>query len=322
MTREISDPGYGSGPGRGHARILRRDGTLNVKRKGSRFNFSDVYHVALNMTWPRFMLLTIGVYICVNLAFALIYFVLGNDAILGGESGPLSDRFSDAVYFSAQTLTTVGYGHLSPGSNTVATIAAFEAMFGLLMFGVFTGLTFGRFSRIKPRISFSEHAIIAPYRNGLNALMFRLANERGGAIMNAKMSVILVTEFMEDERLKRRFYDLSLEISHIKSLALSWTVVHPITEDSPLMRLGHEDLSSVNAEIVVVMEAFDDTVSQDFYARKSYSANEIEIGRKFVPMFYSDGQGSVELDLHLLNEHEEAELFPVLQKKTPAGEPL
>lgn len=320
MTHQINDPGYGSGPGRGHARILRRDGTLNVRRKGAPFRFSDVYHVALNISWGRYALWTVAIYISVNLLFALIYFLIGVEHIAGATGDTAWSRFADAAYFSAQTLTTVGYGVLAPASGIISAIAALEAMFGLLLFGVFTGLTFGRFSRIKPRISFSDEAIIAPYRKGMNALMFRLANERDGAIMNAKVSVLLVVEFTEDDRLKRRYFDLSLEIKEIKSLALSWTVVHPITKDSPLLALRKEDLKAVNAEVVVILEAFDDTVSQNFYARKSYTAHEMEVGRKFVPMFHDDHHGSVELDMDLLGVHEEAELYEVPESDPTGGE--
>lgn len=320
MTRQITDPGYGSGPGRGHARILKRDGTLNVRRKGARLHLSDVYHVALNMGWGRYVATTVMIYIGANLFFALLYFLIGNDQIAGSAGETIWQRFAEAVFFSAQTLTTVGYGFLHPSSGIVSAIAALEAMFGLLLFGVFTGLTFGRFSRIKPRISFSDEAIIAPYRDGQNALMFRLANERDGAIMNAKVSVLLVVEFTEEDRLKRRYFDLSLEIKEIKSLALSWTVVHPITKDSPLLRLREKDLQEVNAEVIVIMEAFDDTVSQNFYSRKSYTANEITLGRKFVPMFHDDHRGSVELDMDKLGHHEEAELFDIPEPDPTGGE--
>ena len=272
------------------------------------------------MGWGRYIVTTIAIYVGVNLSFALLYFVIGNDQIDGTLGGTTWQRFAEAAYFSAQTLTTVGYGALHPGSGLVSAIAALEAMFGLLLFGVFTGLTFGRFSRIKPRISFSDEAIIAPYRDGQNALMFRLANERDGAIMNAKVSVLLVVEFTEDDRLKRRYFDLSLEIKEIKSLALSWTIVHPITTDSPLLRLREQDLQEVNAEVIVIMEAFDDTVSQNFYARKSYSAHEIAIGRKFVPMFQDDHRGSVELDMDKLGVHEEVDLFDTPEPDPTGGE--
>lgn len=309
MSQQINDPGFGSGPGRGHVRILKRDGAFNVRRKGARFHPSDVYHIALNTTWTWFIVNAMLIYVLVNVAFALLYLGVGVDAIGGTRTESLGERFADAIFFSAQTLTTVGYGTLSPSSNVVSIIAGFEALFGLILFGVFTGLSFGRFSRIKPRISFSDQAIIAPYRNKTNALMFRLVNERAGAIMNSNMSVILTLEFMEDNRLKRKFYNLDLEINHIKTLALSWTVVHPISADSPLVKLSTHELKRVNAEIIVVMEAFDDTVGQNFYARKSYSAQDIVLGRKFIPMFHPDKDKTVMLNLNLLGTHEEAELF-------------
>ena len=162
VTHQINDPGYGTKTTKGQPRILRRDGTLNVKRHGTRFSLKDVYHNALDTTWPRFILGTVAFYLCVNIAFALVYMLLGVEHIYGSRDGNAWIAFEDAFFFSAQTLTTVGYGRLSPDSSALGFIAALEAMLGLLMFGVFTGLAFGRFSRIKPRISFTENALIAP----------------------------------------------------------------------------------------------------------------------------------------------------------------
>ena len=139
--------------------------------------------------------------------------------------------------------------------------------------------------------------------------MVRLVNERGGAIMDARATMLIVMEYEEDDRLKRRYFDLSLEISHIKSLALSWTIVHPLTEDSPLVKLREKELRDVNAELIVILQAFDDTVGQPFYARSSYKATDFRAGYKFEPMFHDNHKGVVELDLDKLNAMRQADLF-------------
>ena len=309
MTHQINDPGYGTKTSRGRGRILRRDGTLNVKRKGVNFRIKDLYHIALDTTWSRFILGAMCFYICANVAFALVYLLLGPENIQGTRDGSWWTEFQDCFFFSAQTLTTVGYGTLSPIAPIISFIAAIEAMLGLLMFGVFTGMAFGRFSRIRPRIKFTKNALIAPYREPQNAVMVRLVNERGGQIMDARVTMMLVKEFQEEGRLKRQFFDLSLEISHIKSLALSWTIVHPLTEDSPLVLLREEELKRVNAELIVILQAFDDTVGQPFYARGSYKATDFLVGYKFDPMFHDNNNGVVELDIDKLDSVHEADLF-------------
>lgn len=297
MTRQITDPGFGTTAGSSHARIVNREGMMNVKRSGGRLDIGDLYHEALITSWVRFMLFTVAVYTVANVLFAAVYLIIGIEHIHGTTTGSWIHNFGQAMFFSAQTLTTVGYGVLSPGSPWVSTIAAIEAMFGLLMFGVFTGLAFGRFSRIRPKFSFSENILLAPYREQQNALMIRLVNERDGAIMDARASMMLVVEYFEDDRLKRRFYDLTLEISHVRSLALSWTLVHPIADDSPLKTLSQQDLERVHAEVIVVIHAYDDTVGQPFYSRMSWRAEDLVVGAKFTPMFHDNEDGVVSIDL-------------------------
>jgi inward rectifier potassium channel len=214
------------------------------------------------------------------------------------------------MFLSAQTLTTVGYGILSPGTALMSSIAAIESMAGLLIFGVFTGLAFGRFSRIRPRFIFSQHMLLTPYKDGLNALMVRFANERSGAIMDARASLILALEYHDEDRLRRQFYELSLEISHVRSLALSWTLVHPITTDSPLYRLDPNDFERVHAEAILVIHAYDDTVGQPFYSRKSWTTSDLLRGYRFKPMFTDTPDGVVEMDLSKIDDAVEAELFP------------
>jgi inward rectifier potassium channel len=302
MTRQIN---------RGRARIVRPDGRPNVERQGSGHPLMDLYHTALDTTWTRFLVGAIVVFIGANLLFATVYVLIGVENIGGARTSALWPSMQDAFAFSMQTLTTVGYGILHPASPAVNLLSGIEAMLGLLLFGVFTGLAFGRFSRLKPRIHFSRHAVVAPYRDGLNAVMIRLANERSGPIMDARVTMILVMEYEEDNQLKRRFFDLSLEINTIRSLAMSWTVVHPLTEDSPMLRLRKTDLERVNAELIVILHAFDDVVGQQFYARTSYTHGDFLIGHRFLPMFHNSPKGHVVLDLKKIDLTQEASLAPL-----------
>lgn len=309
MTRKINDPGYGTLAGSGSSRIVTREGLMNVRRIGTRFDISDIYHHALTTSWTRFMLLSVALYTAVNSVFALAYLVIGIEHIKGAEPGSWIHNFGEAMFLSAQTLTTVGYGILSPGTPLMSSIAAIESMFGLLIFGMFTGMAFGRFSRIRPRFLYTEKMIIAPYKEGVNALMVRVVNERSSAIMDARASLVLAVELVEDGRLKRQFYDLSLEIAQVRSLGLSWTLVHPITPESPLFTLISDPELTIHAEALLVIHAYDETVGQPFYSRKSWQTSDVLVGHKFKPMFHDTPDGVVELDLSLINETIPADLF-------------
>src|SRR5204862_3552876 len=127
---------------------------------------------------------------------------------LNGETA--SARFLECVFFSSQTLTTVGFGALAPKSPAANIIAAFEALCGLLGFAVATGLLFGRVSRPSARIGFSERALIAPYQDG-TSLQFRVVNQRRNSIMELQARVMLMTVDGPAGHFKRTYTLLKLE---------------------------------------------------------------------------------------------------------------
>jgi inward rectifier potassium channel len=307
--RPTSDPGFGIKYGRTTGRIVNRNGELNVLRRGETFHPSDVYHMLLTMSWTKFFAVTVAAYIIVNVLFGVIYMLLGTENILHSANGDWYEELGSAMFFSAQTLTTVGYGNLAPGSAWVSLVSALEAMAGLFIFGIFTGLAFGRFSRIKPRILFSEVAVVAPYKDEKNGFMLRLANERDSAIMDARATLFMVMQDENGSSHNRRYYELPLELDHLVSLALNWTLVHAITLDSPLYGISHQDLIDRNAEFLVILNAFDDTVGQHFYSRYSYKGNEVAWGSKFEQMFTTTEHGDVELHIEKMHHTTPAELY-------------
>lgn len=71
--------------------------------------WSDLYHHALTASWPAFAAIAVVSYVVLNLVFALLYMVAPNQ-ITGLSHGTLLSLF----FFSVQTLSTVGYGTMSP----------------------------------------------------------------------------------------------------------------------------------------------------------------------------------------------------------------
>ena len=96
-------------------RFFNRDGTVNVTRRNSDSHRGfDIYHWLISITWTWFIVLVFASYIVVNTLFAVIYFMLGTARFGGLESVGDSSNFTNLFFFSAQTLTTVGYGHVYP----------------------------------------------------------------------------------------------------------------------------------------------------------------------------------------------------------------
>ncbi len=299
--------GFGNSANNQGDRLLGKDGNFNVERIGqSFFERISLYHQLISMSWSQFIWLIITFFIVVNLIFSLSYYLVGLNQLTGLETSNTLTKFIEVSAFSAQTLTTVGYGRINPIGNASDIIASFEALFGLLSFAFITGLLYGRFSRPQARLIYSPNAIIAPFQN-MTALMFRIANGRKNQLIECE--VTLLFNYLDKESNMRRFINLSLEYSKVNALSLSWTVVHPINEESPLTGLTKQDLEDMKAEIIVMFKAFDDTYSQVVHTRHSYTASEIVWGAKFIPMFTRSADGSATvLNLKKIGEFSPAEL--------------
>ncbi|HYZ86467.1 MAG TPA: ion channel [Bryobacteraceae bacterium] len=288
-------------------RSINPDGSFNVKRPTRLFGDNALYLRLINMGWVPFLALVFLSYVVVNLVFALIYLGIGVENLKGSDVWMPGSPFWAAFYFSAQTLTTVGYGAIAPQGHPANAVAAVEAMMGWLGLAFATGLLYGRFSRPQARLEFSEKLLIAPYQ-GATAAMFRVANRRPNVLMELSATVLLMTVNRCETGLKRDFAELSLERQGIYFLPLSWTVVHPINPDSPLFGLSQQDLVDRESEFLILIRCFDDTFSQTLQARYGYTVDDIVWGGKFQPAFHVDGEGDFVLDLDQLHLHSNVQL--------------
>jgi inward rectifier potassium channel len=299
------DLGFGTQAVIRNQRLVNRDGSINVKRKGlSIFNTSNNYHTLITMSWLKFWLMVLSGYLVTNIIFAFVYVSLGQGTLDGAVGHALFYRFMDAFFFSAQTISTVGYGHISPHGMAANSVAALESMLGLLAFALATGLLYGRFSRPSAKIKYSEHLLVAPYKETEKGIMFRLTNLRRNTLIDLQMEVIFSYNEDVDGKKIRRFLSLELERKRVSILTLSWTVVHPLNDDSPLKDITPEELASTEASFAVLLKAFDDTFSQTVHSRTSYQYDEIIWGAKFKPAFDRDEEGRIVLNLDKIDEHE------------------
>lgn len=298
--------GFGS---RASGRFINKDGLPNVRRRGVNvLNRLSWYHTMLNLSSFRFITYLVVMYILINLVFACIYYLIGVEHLTGiDKSNPL-DEFIDVFFFSSQTFTTVGYGRIAPVGFMASLVATFEAFLGLLTFAIATGLFYGRFSRPRAYLRFSDIAVIAPFQD-VTALMFRLAPYKNNALTDADVTLSTAIEINEEGVVKSNFYRLETQLSKINTLALNWTIVHKIDESSPFFGFSADDLKNTNIEIIVHVRAFDEVFSNTVVQRSSYVSREIIYGAKFLPMYYPDKEkDSTVLDLDKINEYQKAEL--------------
>jgi inward rectifier potassium channel len=299
MKKESFDPGLTTQFSGELRRTINADGSFNVHREGLRWRDANPYLMLIDTTWPRFLFIVAIGFFVVNLIFASLYLMIGVQHLRGLESD--MGAFANAFFFSFHTLTTVGYGNVYPEGTLANTISSLEAATGLMVFAIATGLLYGRFSRPSARIVYSNNAIIAPYQDG-TSLQFRITNARRNVLMNLDAHVLLMTVESSDGELRRSFVDLPLERSDVYFFALTWTIVHPIDSASPLFGKTREDLAKESAELLILIQGFDDTFSQEVHSRYSYRHDEIVWGAKFIPAFKIDGKGDMVVEVNRINE--------------------
>jgi len=303
------DLGFGSQPVIKSQPLIKQDGSVNVKRRGLPvFRPYDNYHKLITMGWGKFWLLILTCYLIINVLFAFIYLGIGVQNLNGAEGANTYQHFWDCFFFSAQTISTVGYGHISPRGMATNSVAALESMLGLLAFALATGLLYGRFSRPSAKIRYSDNILVAPYMEDHHGLMFRLANLRRNTLIDLEIEIIFSYNEDVNGRILRRFYQLELERKNVSILTLNWTVVHPLDDKSPLKDMTPEDLEKTQATFAVLLKAFDDTFSQTVHSRTSYQHSDVVWGAKFKPAFDRDQDGRIVLDLSKIGSFAEAEL--------------
>ena len=276
----------------GPPRVIHREASDRVVAIGLPAPWAgDLYHHLVALPWASFLAGLSSVYLALNCLFALFY-LLGDGAILNARPG----AFSDAFFFSVETLSTIGYGQMSPATLYGNIVMTAEALTGVMLLAVAAGLMFARFSRPTARVVFSKVAVVAPF-NGVPTLSLRLANARRNQILDAQVSVTLI----RDERTSegdwiRRFYDLQLARQRSPVFAMTFTVMHPIDATSPLYNASASSVAAEGAELVVTVTGVDETTSQIVHARTSYLGHEILWDHCFADVFTQTADGRLAID--------------------------
>ncbi len=296
MAENTFDPGFTrsyTGPLR---RTINKDGSFNVKRRGTRIHDLHIYQFLVSITWPTFVAILFLGYVAFNAAFGTLYLFVGVSNLAGADSSTYLRSFLSAFFFSTQTFTTVGYGTIAPTGIAANAVASFEALVGFMSFAIATGVLYGRFSRASARLVFSESMVITQHKSS-DALMFRMANRRSTALVEVEVRLLLMTVVLQEGKPVRKYDVLELEVPSVLFLPLTWTIVHLIKPGTPLYGVSAEALAASQAEVLVLVKGYDDTFRQTVHARYSYGHDEVVRGRRFAPAFHVDEQGDMIVDL-------------------------
>jgi len=262
-----------------------------IKLHARRFDWRDIYQMVLTLTWPQFAGLILGIYLCINLVFAVLYLLAANCI---AELVPGS--FTDHFFFSVETLATVGYGHAYPATLYGHCVATLEILVGLFGLAVLTGLIFVRFSRPTARIKFSSVAVIAPF-DGVPTLMIRLANLRHHAMIEADFRLLLMrSELTKEGEDVRRFYPLRLQFDHLISFPAALTVRHVIDQSSPLHGSTADDLKLTDSRMLASIVCIDPVIQAPVQKQTEYIHEQINWNRQFAEIYVEDASGRYTVD--------------------------
>lgn len=308
MSNNGEDIGLDRGGQRGRQRSINADGSFNMERKtGNILGSFHLYQWLITTSWKHYWLSVGSFYFFANIFFGALYYVSGSENLYGIPNGTEFQKLLYCFFFSTQSFTTVGYGGIHPIGVFTSSLAAVEAFLGITTFALVTGTLYGRFSKASAKLKYSANAIIAPFKEG-KALMFMVANQRSTQLMEMEARVNYGWIEKDEQGDIRRFQQLKLEIDKIAMFPSSWTVVHPIDEDSPLWNINLEEIHRIEAEIFVLIKGFDETFSQTIYSRNSYMHHELLWGAKFRRPFFVNNKGKLVMNLEKVGEFDRVQL--------------
>jgi inward rectifier potassium channel len=278
-------------PRRAERRRRIRIGDREAVMRGAKTHlFDDFSHRSMTVSWPVFIAGAALVFLLLNGVFALAYY-LGDDPVANVPPG----SFAHDLYFSIETISTVGYGDLHPQTHYGHVVASIEMFTGLFYAGVLTGLIFVRFARPRARVLFADKMVIAKH-NGDPVLMLRMANERRNTISNASAKLWFIHAADADGQYFRAITELALVRHESPVFMLSWTIFHRIDDKSPLFGLSPEDYVRLASAFVVILDGFDENSAQMIRARHEYSAADLRFGERYVYILATDEEGTMTLD--------------------------
>ncbi len=296
----FNDLGFGAKITEAGERLINKDGSFNIIRKGKKT--WTPYQLLLGMSSTRFTLFSLTFFILINALFAGLFILIGVEQLNGVPKGNFINDFLYAFFFSVQTFTTVGYGGINPVGISANFVASLCASVGLVAFALITGLFFARFSKPRSHIAFSKKALLTTYKEGLHCFQFRIVNTRSHKIIDLEATVIFTWLEAVGEDMKRHYANLKLERRKVFLFPLNWTIVHPIIKGSPLFGKTLTEIAEMHGEFMVMLKGFDESYNQLIHTNTSYIGKDMATDVKFHPMYTASADSPTVLHLDCIDK--------------------
>lgn len=282
---------------------INKDGSFNVEKKGQMKLLKDLYQFLLTIGHFEFIAILMLYYLMVNFIYGLAYYLLGMEHFTIPSTGERMSDFLNCVFFSFQTFSTLGYGHISPITVWANIISVLEMFTGMLSLALLTGLVYARFSRPNTRLYFSNNLLVSPHK-GADALMFRFVNKRKTVLNDVHVRVMIAFTESREGKLTREFHRLKLQMDNIMFFPLTWTVVHEIDEKSVFYGMTPDEIRAKSPEVMIRVRAYSEQFNQHVHANFSYSFNEWVWNAKFRKAFALSEEGKFFIDIHDIHDYQ------------------
>ncbi|MGC4000018.1 MAG: potassium transporter [Anaeromyxobacter sp.] len=270
---------------------------------------SDLYHRLVTGSWTRLLL-----------TYALVYFVTealfeaAHYALEGAGAVPRGTLAAALVGLARGAPLAEVSASFEPRALLAGSLRGLEGFTRWAELVIGAGLVLTKFALLKARVLFSQVAVLGPHADG-DALLFRIANERAGHVVDARLSVMLVrNELDEDGEVIRRAHDLPLLRGGTALFSHAWTAVHRVDRQSPLSGETPATLAAAEAELLVTFTGYDEGLSRAIHARHVYGPERIRWAVHFAPIVTCLPDGRRAVDYRRFHE-----VIPV--EDPPAGTP-
>lgn len=236
------------------------------------------------------LLLVFSSYVLYIFFFGLTVFLLnfsenktliypGYDDVNKTNSGP-SFRLSFAL--AHQTISTIGYGHIAPATDSVHIAIFFYGSLGLIFCSLLVAIIWSRVTAVRPVMAFSNTAVVSKW-NGKLALRFKIAGLwRPKPILTGHASVNAVLSTQDESGMTiSRLVDLPLVTAYNPLMVLPWTVVHVIDQNSPLYTCNESNWTDRVHLLTVVFTGMDSCTGNEISAMFAYPSSKVVWDHRF-----------------------------------------
>ena len=266
-----------------------KGGLTATKRIGiNHFALPEIYNSLVTMSWLSFFFFVFLAYFCLSLFFTLAYSFTGFHHFNGLQSTEVVEKFWEVFLYNAQTLSTVGSASIAPVGMHYNLILTVECMVAMLCMAIITGLLYVRFSRPSAGIICSDHVLVSPYKDG-KALMIRILNAKKNELVELSVTASFIRNDLVTH--KREVKILTLEHPSLSFLAHPWTIVHPITEESPLFNFDWRDSDEIQYDLSYWFSGIDRTTGHNVFFGRTYFLKDVVHDAKFLPCLEVDQEG-------------------------------